>query len=86
MPYYNQYGNSGFMKRKMKKFLKNEGLTIAAFARLIGVSPVSVSRYLSGDRFPDQKTMQSIYEATNGEVTPNDFYGIKTVREAEDCN
>ena len=43
------------------------------FAKKISVSPVSLSRYISGDRFPEKQILIKIFKETEGLVTPNDF-------------
>lgn len=49
----------------------------ADFAAKIGVTPVSLSRYLSGDRIPHRKQMALIREHTQGAVTADDFFLAK---------
>jgi transcriptional regulator with XRE-family HTH domain len=43
------------------------------FARQIGVSIPSVTRYMNGTRFPSAGVFVKIAKATDGAVTPNDF-------------
>lgn len=64
------------MKDKLEKYLDENGLTKAGFAKALGVSPVTVGRYISGERLPEQEIMAAIFEITKGEITPNDFYGV----------
>lgn len=51
-------------------------LSDAEFGALIERSRQAVHRYRSGDRMPDQATMEKIFEVTDGAVTPNDFFGL----------
>lgn len=54
--------------------LKHRG-NRAAFARLIGVSAMSVLRYCKEPpHIPRPSIMVRIVALTNGEVTPNDFF------------
>lgn len=43
------------------------------FAKEIGVSTVSVDRYLAGTRRPEWPVLHRIKAVTHGAVTPNDF-------------
>lgn len=43
------------------------------FAALIGVTYVSVTRYLAGTRIPKWHIIQAISDATGGHVTANDW-------------
>lgn len=45
----------------------------ADFAKEVGVTPVSMHRYLRGARVPKKAIMQRICLATAGLVTANDF-------------
>ncbi|MEM1353895.1 MAG: helix-turn-helix transcriptional regulator [Planctomycetota bacterium] len=58
---------------KLSDYLVTQQLGPAAFARQIGVGRMSVHRYISGERFPRPDVLERIYEATQGQVTPNDF-------------
>lgn len=59
------------------KTLNNE------FARRIGVSRVTLYRLKTGRRLPDRRTMEKIHAATNGAVTPNDFFNLASGRQVE---
>lgn len=61
---------------KLATYLENSELSDAAFARLIGVERQAVGRYKAGDRFPEKPILLKIYEATNGQVSANDFAGL----------
>lgn len=60
----------------LKAWLSKEGMTQTKFAEKSGLILQSVSRYVNGRIPQDKETVVAIYEATNGEVTPNDLYGI----------
>ena len=59
---------------KLKDYLKINKVTNKTFANLLKVSPVSLSRYLNGDRLPEKETLIKIYNLTEGFVSPNDFF------------
>lgn len=48
------------------------------FAKSIGLrGKASIYRYLKGECVPNPTNMNKISEATNGQVTPNDFYSVE---------
>lgn len=59
---------------KLSDYLSANGLTLAAFAAKSGLSVPTVSRLRRGLNRPDWKTLDAINEATDGQVTANDFY------------
>lgn len=61
----------------LSEFLSERGLTDERFAQSVGVSRTTVLRWRNG-LIPERETMSRIVEATDGEVTPNDFYGVAT--------
>jgi transcriptional regulator with XRE-family HTH domain len=63
---------------KLGTWLKQKNMTHETFAALIGCDRSSVTRYVEDDgkkqiRMPPRKTLERIAQATNGEVTANDF-------------
>jgi transcriptional regulator with XRE-family HTH domain len=58
---------------KLKDYLIGKKLTLEQFASVIGVEPAAVSRYASGARYPRRDIMRRIVDATDGQVSPNDF-------------
>lgn len=58
---------------KLKKWLKENGLTCYAFARKHKVSPSGVWKIANGYQRPNWESMLWIHTATGKEVTPNDF-------------
>lgn len=61
---------------KLADFLKQRDITAQTFAERIGRYPSTVTRLLSGKHTPDAATMKAIIEATEGLVTPNDFFEL----------
>lgn len=62
---------------KLSQYRKAKGLTLDAIAEKIGRSAATVSRIERGLNKPDWATMLAIEEATNGDVTPNDFRDVE---------
>lgn len=60
----------------LKEYREKTGMTQAAFAKQIGCSQHSVSRYEVGLSRPTPKVMSRIVTVTGGAVTPNDFYDV----------
>lgn len=67
----------------LKEYLKSNHLTPDEFAKIIGLSRGGVLKWMTGERFPRPVVLQKIYEVTNGEVTPNDFWA-QQVRSGKD--
>ncbi|MEE2694734.1 MAG: methylmalonyl Co-A mutase-associated GTPase MeaB [Pseudomonadota bacterium] len=59
---------------KLKNFLKLYKIPHSKFSRNLGVTSVSLSRYINGDRLPEKRILKKIFELTNGLVDANDFY------------
>lgn len=57
----------------LQDYLKAEGLNASAFAKLLDVTPSTVTRWLTTDRKPDLTLMVKIEEVTGGRVTMRDF-------------
>lgn len=62
---------------RLAEYLDQNDLTNTAFARLVGVKPAAVSKWLRGTR-PDWPQLLRIRDATGGAVTPNDFLPAET--------
>ena len=59
---------------KLNSFLKFYGISNKQFSKNLGISNVSLSRYISGDRLPNSKILNRIYLLTDGLVDANDFF------------
>lgn len=62
---------------KLKTYLIDNNLTVAAFAEMAVISCISVYKYMSGERIPKANAMHRIVIVTRGDVTANDFYDIQ---------
>jgi transcriptional regulator with XRE-family HTH domain len=66
-------------------WIRRKGISKVEVAHAIGVHPGSLSRYLSGDRFPDASTLCRIEKLTRGQVGASDFCRVnKRFRAARD--
>lgn len=59
---------------RLKEFLSQTGSDVRSFAQRINRPYVTVYRYVEGSRIPTRPIMAEITEATNGQVTANDFF------------
>jgi len=59
---------------KLADYLSTTGTKETAFARAIGVSQVTINRYVRNERFPDPEMIDRIYRATDEKVTVADWH------------
>ena len=59
---------------KLKSYLKLFEISNIDFSKKIGISSVSLSRYISGERLPEKKILNKIFKLTDGLVDANDFF------------
>ena len=57
----------------LRDYLAVNKISSKMFSKKIGVSEVSISRYLNGSRIPSMKILRAIYKETKGFVSANDF-------------
>lgn len=57
----------------LDRYLKDNGISNAAFAAMLGASEATVSRLRSGKQTPSFPLVAKIADVTAGAVTPNDF-------------
>ncbi|MBO6691094.1 MAG: 2-oxoglutarate dehydrogenase E1 component [Parvibaculum sp.] len=69
---------------KLTDWLESNNLTASAFAEQLGVSVSTVTRCMNGQRRPEWQTLDAIYKATGGQVTPNDFLSDETALRTPD--
>jgi putative transcriptional regulator len=60
---------------KLDTYLEQAGLTHGQFAEMIGCEQPTITRFTKG-RVPSPDLMRKIVEATDGAVTPNDFFDL----------
>lgn len=63
----------------LQDWLSQEDFSYAQFAGCVSRTAEAVRRYANGERIPDRETMVAIVHATDGHVTPNDFYGVGAI-------
>ena len=61
---------------KLSQYLETHSLTETAFAELVCADQSTVHRLRSKGQIPGRDLMARIFEATNGEVTANDFFEL----------
>lgn len=61
---------------KLAQYLTENGLTLNEFARTCGTSASTILRIKDGEVAPSKRVARALWEATNGQVTPNDLYGL----------
>lgn len=66
----------------LKKWMLKHKVSAAEMAEKLGVSDVSVYRYLNG-AIPEVPVMKRVLKVTGGKVTPNDFFSSPAVVAAE---
>lgn len=57
----------------LETYLRNTSQTLDQFGRSIGVSGVTIHRWVTGKARPSWDNVAAIQVATGGEVTANDF-------------
>lgn len=63
----------------LSEWLSKNKLTYTEFAKLAGLPRAQYAwKYATGIAVPSVVNMKLIFRATNGAVTPNDFYGLGT--------
>lgn len=69
------------MCNKFSTWMDDNNKTQEKVARDLGVTQGSISRWMNGENVPRPEVMQKIIKYTGGEVTANDFYGVKELSE-----
>lgn len=66
----------------LKRWRKDNGLTLDDAAALFGVRRLAVYRWEAGSRFPEKDNIEAVFTATRGAVEPNDWFDLDTLRAA----
>lgn len=66
----------------LKEYIETGNQSIASMAYTLGVSEHAVHKWVYGQRTPTRNLMVKIFDATGGQVTPNDFFGVGQERAA----
>jgi transcriptional regulator with XRE-family HTH domain len=59
---------------KLGEYLKKHGISMQAFADKVELSCASISRYITGERYPQRQHAVRIVNATGGTVSFDDLY------------
>ena len=62
---------------RLINYLRLEKITSSEFSERVGRSKATISRITRGINRPDWATMESIVDATDGAVMPNDFLAVQ---------
>lgn len=65
-----------FSAMTLKDYLERQSLSEKAFAATVGADQSTIHRVKTGALVPRPDLMKRIVEATQGDVTPNDLYGV----------
>ena len=68
------YRNHAALEHALTKYRSEKGLTLEAFASLVGAAKGMVWQWENGGRIPRRATMEKIIEITGGAVTANDWF------------
>lgn len=61
---------------KLAQYLTENGLTLNEFAKTCGTSASTILRIKDGEVAPSKRVARALWNATGGQVTPNDLYGL----------
>lgn len=61
----------------LREYITQEQLTVANFAKRIGVTPRTIWNYMRGARKPKFEIMEKIMKVTKSKVKHADFKGVK---------
>jgi hypothetical protein len=61
---------------RLNDFIEKNSPSVEAFALNAGLSADAIRKYLRGERTPRRKSITKIIDATQGQVTANDFYDL----------
>jgi transcriptional regulator with XRE-family HTH domain len=59
---------------KLAQYLSDNKITQLALAEKVGVTQVTINRYVKGERFPDPEMIEKIFQATGQKVSVTDWY------------
>jgi DNA-binding transcriptional regulator YiaG len=63
-------------RSELAQWLVRNDLTLEEFAKLLGTTQATVSRWTDGINIPRRDAMRAIVQITNGEVQPSDFFEV----------
>lgn len=71
---------------KLAQYLRENGLTLNEFAETCGTSASTILRIKDGEVAPSKRVARALWDATKGQVTPNDLYGLHYSASQSDKN
>lgn len=60
----------------LAEYLKSNKISLAQLAKQCGTSASTILRIKDRDVAPSKRVARALWEATKGQVTPNDLYGL----------
>lgn len=60
----------------LAEYLKRNKISLAQLAKRCGTSASTILRIKDRDVAPSKRVARALWEATKGQVTPNDLYGL----------
>jgi hypothetical protein len=76
LPHYQTHRKRKELAGPLGKWMAENSHSVRSFGEAIGITAGQISRICAGHSIPSKDLMRAIYEKTNGQVSPNDFYGV----------
>lgn len=61
---------------KLSDYLIRNNLSLGKLAKLCGTSPSTILRMKEAEVVPSRRVATALWQATGGQVTPNDLFGL----------
>jgi transcriptional regulator with XRE-family HTH domain len=61
---------------KLSEYLNRNNLSLGQLAKRCGTSASTILRIKDGEVAPSKRVARALWDATKGQVTPNDLYGL----------
>jgi transcriptional regulator with XRE-family HTH domain len=71
-----------FGRMTLAAWMRNQGIADEDLAATLGIDRSTVSRLRRGRKIPSTRLMEKIAQATDGAVTPNDFFDLTAAKDA----
>lgn len=61
---------------QLSEYLNRNNLSLGQLAKRCGTSASTILRIKDGEVAPSKRVARALWDATGGQVTPNDLYGL----------